>query len=109
MSGPDPKAGAGAATSGPSRRRLHPLRWVGAAVLVLLAAIGVFIAVFQWNWLRGPIADYASGRLHRKVTIAGDLSGDVWTWTPWMTARGISVAEPGWAGPGPMAVLPSLT
>jgi uncharacterized protein involved in outer membrane biogenesis len=76
---------------------------------LLLVALAILIAVFQWNWLRGPIDDYASARLQRRVVIHGDLTGQVWSWTPSLTARDVSVAQPAWLGTGQMATLPRLT
>jgi hypothetical protein len=76
---------------------------------LLIAAVAIFVALFQWNWLRGPIDSYASQRLHRQVAIHGDLSGHVWSWTPSLTARDVTVLQPAWAGKGQMATLPSLT
>ena len=86
-----------------------PLRWLGAILALLIAAVGVFAALFQWNWLRGPIDGYASARLNRQVTIHGDLTARIWSWTPTATGRDVTVAQPPWAGKGQMATLPSLT
>ncbi|HZZ88436.1 MAG TPA: AsmA family protein [Caulobacteraceae bacterium] len=85
------------------------MRWAGAVLAILVVAIAIFLLLFRWNWLRGPIDDYASARLHRSVAIHGDLSGHVLTWTPSLTARDVTVAQPAWAGRGPMATLPRLT
>ncbi|HUZ11444.1 MAG TPA: AsmA family protein [Caulobacteraceae bacterium] len=81
----------------------------GAILGLVVLAIVILALVFQWNWLRGPISSWASGRLHRQVRIAGDLSVHPWSWTPTATATDITVAEPAWAGKGSMARLPSLT
>ena len=43
---------------------------IAAAVLVALALVIVF---FPWNVLRGPAASYFGHKLHREVTINGDL------------------------------------
>jgi uncharacterized protein involved in outer membrane biogenesis len=86
-----------------------PLRWLGAALVLLIVAVAIFVSLFQWNWLRGPIDTYASERLQRRVAIHGDLSGHVWSWTPSLTARDVTVSQPAWAGKGEMANLPSLT
>jgi uncharacterized protein involved in outer membrane biogenesis len=86
-----------------------PLRWVGAIVVLLLVAVAIFVSVFQWNWLRGPIGGYASDRLQRHVVIHGDLTAHVWSWNPSLTGRGVTVSQPAWAGKGQMASLPSLT
>jgi uncharacterized protein involved in outer membrane biogenesis len=76
---------------------------------VLVLAVTILIVLFQWNWLRGPIGAYATARLHRPVSLHGDLSGRLLTWTPSLTGRDITVSQPAWAGPGPMATLPKLT
>jgi len=100
-------------TSGAAPRRWRdipaPLRWLGAILTLLLIAIAIFVSVFQWNWLRGPLDGYLSARMHRQVTIHGNLSAHIWSWTPSATAEDITVAEPKWAGAGPMATLPRLT
>ncbi|HLY79906.1 MAG TPA: AsmA family protein, partial [Caulobacteraceae bacterium] len=77
-----------------------PLRWLGAALVLLIVAVAIFVSLFQWNWLRGPIDTYASERLQRRVAIHGDLSGHVWSWTPSLTARDVTVSQPAWAGKG---------
>lgn len=85
------------------------MRWLVCALALIVIAVAVFLAVFRWNWLRGPIDAYVSGRMHRQVVIHGDLSAHIWTWTPSATANDITVAEPAWAGRAPMATLPRLT
>jgi hypothetical protein len=86
-----------------------PLRWLGATVSLLVIAIALFVALFQWNWLRGPIDHYASARLNRPVAIHGNLHGHLWSWTPSLSAENVTVAQPAWAGKGDMATLPRLT
>lgn len=41
----------------PPPRRFRPF-WIGVAIFVALLV--AFIAVFDWNWLRGPLARYYS-------------------------------------------------
>lgn len=77
----------------------------GALLLVLVA----FIVLFQWNWLRAPLARAMSDQLHRPVAITGDLDVHPWSWTPRVTINGLVIGEPGWAGAGPMATVPRLT
>jgi len=86
-----------------------PIRWLGVIILLLVAAAAIFLWLFQWNWLRGPIDNYASRKLQRQVVIHGDLTAHILTWTPNMTGRNVTVAQPAWAGAGQMATLPSLT
>ena len=69
-------------------------RWVVASVL----AHAVLVAVWDWNWFRGPVERMASARLHRQVTISGDLNVNLWSWQPSATVDGISIANPAWAG-----------
>ncbi|HEY3797545.1 MAG TPA: AsmA family protein [Caulobacteraceae bacterium] len=86
-----------------------PLRWLGGALATLALAVAVFLWLFQWNWLRGPIADYASARLARPVAIHGNLSAHIFSWTPSLTGEEVTVGQPAWAGGGDMATFPSLT
>lgn len=76
---------------------------------VLSIALVVFFMLFEWNWLRGPIGRYASGRLDREVRITGDLDVKLFSRTPRATADGITVKQPAWAGGGNMAELQRLT
>lgn len=88
---------------------LTPLRvWSALAALLVLAII-VFALLFQWNWLRAPLARYLSSRLGRPVTITGDLRVHPWSFDPWASVTGVTIGNPKWAGPGPMARLPRFT
>ena len=90
----------------PIRRRIPLAAAIGAAVVLALI---VLIVLFQWNWLRGPLAWAISGRLHRPVTIAGDLHVHPWSGAPWASVEGVTIGNPAWAGGGTMAKLPRLT
>jgi hypothetical protein len=104
---------AAVAAETPRRRRWRDVpvavRWVLGVLALIVAAVAIFIALFQWNWLRGPIDSYVSGKLNRPVVIHGDLSGKLLTWTPSLTARDLTVAQPAWVKGAPMATLPQLT
>ena len=79
----------------PRRRGLA----TGAGVLLTLALSGaILVAIWDWNWVRGPVAAIASAQIHRKVTISGDLRIRLWSWQPSATADGVRVANPAWAG-----------
>jgi uncharacterized protein involved in outer membrane biogenesis len=84
-------------------------RWGAALTALLVLAVVVFLMVFQWNWLRGPIGSYASAKLDRTVMIHGDLKVHLLTWTPTARAGAVTVAQPSWAGRGQMTTLPRLT
>ncbi|MGR4866901.1 AsmA family protein [Caulobacter sp. LARHSG274] len=64
---------------------------------VLFAAIILFLLVFDWNWLRGPVSRLASARLNRQVVIAGDLRVHPWSLSPKAEALDVRIAQPAWA------------
>ncbi len=69
---------------------------IGAA-LTLVAAIVIFLVVFDWNWLRGPIGRYASAQLQREVAITGNLRVRPWSFSPKAEAFGVRIGQPAWA------------
>nr|WP_255501123.1 AsmA family protein [Caulobacter sp. RHG1] len=69
---------------------------IGSA-LALVAAIIIFLVIFDWNWLRGPIGRFASAQLQREVVIAGDLRVHPWSFSPKVEAYGIRIGQPAWA------------
>ena len=79
----------------PSKRALS---WTGAILAVFAIGIAILIALWDWNWFRGPIERLASARLHRQVTITGDLNADLWSWQPSATIDGVHIVNPTWAG-----------
>lgn len=64
---------------------------------LIAVAIVILIAVWDWNWFRGPLARFASAKMHREVTISGDLDVHLWSWQPSATVDGIHIANPAWA------------
>lgn len=57
----------------------------------------IFLVIFDWNWLRGPLGRFASAQLQREVVIAGDLRVHPWSFAPKVEAYGIRVGQPAWA------------
>jgi uncharacterized protein involved in outer membrane biogenesis len=91
-------------------RHVSPcVRWGAAIGATLLLAVIVFILLFQWNWLRGPLAREISGRIHRPVSITGNLEVHPWSWSPSATVNGLVIGNAPWAGPAPLASFPRLT
>jgi uncharacterized protein involved in outer membrane biogenesis len=72
-------------------------------------AIAIFLLLFQWNWLRGPLAGAISARIHRPVKITGDLDVKLRSWAPTATLNGLVIGNPAWARPKPFATLTRLT
>jgi uncharacterized protein involved in outer membrane biogenesis len=70
-----------------------------AAGLFVFAVI-LLLALFDWNWMRGPIGAAASARLGRTVVIAGDLDVHPWSLTPRADAHLVRVAQPDWVEVG---------
>jgi uncharacterized protein involved in outer membrane biogenesis len=91
------------------RSRRRKLAWIAAVftVLTLLAALAA--AIWDWNWLRGPLARTLAARTHRAVTITGDLRVHPWSWRPSASVDGVRIGAPAWAGPGDLANLPRIS
>jgi AsmA family protein len=71
----------------------------GAAlgVLILVAALVLFLSLFDWNWLRGPIGRWASAQYDREIALNGDLDVKLFSWTPSVTVNQLTVGGPSWA------------
>ena len=81
----------------------------GAAFALVALGIAVFLMLFDWDWLRGPIGRYASARTGRDVRIEGHLRVHLLTWTPTVRVGGLRIGNPAWAGPGDTAQVRQLT
>lgn len=80
----------------PSRKAMT---WTGAILGLLVIAVAILIAIWDWNWFRGPLARVASARMHREVTIDGDLKVHPFSWQPSATVDGVHIANPAWTTP----------
>ena len=70
-------------------------KWALSALGLLVATIIVFVAVFDWNWLRAPLIEQASNRTGRTIHV-GDLHGQ-WSLVPTVTMRDVHVGNADWA------------
>ena len=70
----------------------------GATVL----ALALFLALFDWNALRGPVERYASQGMRRAVGI-GHLDVRLRGLTPMVVLTEVSLGNPDWMGAQPMA------
>ena len=82
--------------------------WVMASLLGLLLLLVLVLAFMDWNALRGPISRAASRRLHRAVSIEGNLDVHVFSWTPSVDVQGLRIGNPSWVGKPYMAQFPRL-
>ena len=64
------------------------------SVVLLVAAVILFLLIFDWNWFRPPLARIASDRLNREVAIKGDLDVHPWSLSPSAEVHGITIAQP---------------
>ncbi|MDP3489522.1 MAG: AsmA family protein [Phenylobacterium sp.] len=83
--------------------------WSGGVVGAVILALGLFLLLFDWNLLRGPIGAFASARLGREVVLAGDLEAKPWSLRPQATVNGLSIGDPEWAGDGKTLEIERLT
>lgn len=84
------------------------VQWLGLAFAVFVAAVLVFCALFDWDWVRGPVARFASDATGRRVRIDGHLRVHLLTWTPTATVGGLKISQPAWNGSGDMAQIDQL-
>ena len=78
----------------------HPGRTeaiAGGATLAMIGLIVILLMLFQWNWLRGPIGDWASNRFNREIELNGDLDVKLFSWTPSAHIRDLRIGGPDWA------------
>ncbi len=78
----------------------HPGRAEKAAAsvtLLLVAAVVIFLMLFDWNWLRGPIGRWASQKYDREVALRGDLDVNLFSWTPSVVVNDLKFGGPTWA------------
>lgn len=78
----------------------HPGRMekvVGGVFLLLAIAIVVFLLLFEWNWLRGPIGRYASAKYDRQIAIHGNLDVNLFSLTPSVEINDLQFGGPDWA------------
>lgn len=81
------------------------VNWLLAICTVVLIGTAIFLAWFNWDRLRGPIARYASEQTGREVRIDGHLHVHLFSLNPWATVEGLKVGNPAWAGPGRTAAI----
>jgi len=73
--------------------------WV---LLGIAALVAVFVALFNWNWLRGPISTYMSAKFGRPFIINGDLRGE-FSLKPQLSADYVTLGNPTWSSDPIMA------
>ncbi|KAK0351623.1 hypothetical protein LTR94_024237 [Friedmanniomyces endolithicus] len=72
-------------------------KWALGLVLVLILLVILFLALFDWNMLRGPIGRWASAKYDREIALQGDLDVNLFSWTPSAVVRDLKIGGPDWA------------
>lgn len=96
------------------------LAWIVVVVLVLCAAIAVFVATFDWNRARPWVDDKVSQAIGRPFAINGDLrvgwqhsaGQHGWrAWVPWprFSAYDVTIGNPAWAASQTFAKLDRIS
>ena len=72
-------------------------------ILIAFAAVAtIVVALFDWNWLRGPTASYLSAKFGRPVTIHGNLRGE-FSLKPLLIIDDVTLANASWGSDATMA------
>jgi uncharacterized protein involved in outer membrane biogenesis len=82
-----------------SARREFRKGWI---LLALAAGIAALVALFDWNWLRSPLAHYLSAKTGRTVSIDGDLKVELAA-KPRLIVHAVSFGNASWSADGVMA------
>lgn len=69
--------------------------WIVASLATIAVAIAIFVMVFDWNWVRAPLARLLSDRVQRELAISGSFQGQ-WSMTPRLVAEDIHLANAEW-------------
>ena len=77
-------------------------------MLTLLLLIAVAVWVFDWNWLRGPIARKVTQKTGRVLIISGDFSVKLGWPNAHLRAGNVSFANPPWAKAGQMITVENI-
>jgi uncharacterized protein involved in outer membrane biogenesis len=65
-------------------------------IALIVVAVVLFLALYNWDLFRPPLARLLSARLHRPVRIEGHLRVHLFSWTPSATVEGLQIGDPDW-------------
>lgn len=92
------------------------LVWTGVTLLVVLAALVIVVATFDWNRVKPTLNEKVSAALHRPFAIKGNLAvlwqrepdqGGWRAWLPWphFVAEDLTLGNPDWSKTPQMVTL----
>ena len=73
------------------------LKWTAGLLLAPVVLAALYIAIFGWNWLRGPIERMTLAQTGRELVIGGDLKLKFGWPLPRIRAGAVTFANPAWA------------
>src|SRR3989304_2559661 len=73
------------------------LKWTAGLFLAPVLLSVLLIAIFGWNWLRGPIERITLDKTGRQLAISGDLELKLGWPLPRIRAGEVTFANPAWA------------
>ena len=82
------------------------LKWLGILLAVLILAVVVLIAVFDWDWVKNFIAQKGSELTGRQLSI-DKLEVD-WSWRPLVRVEGIRFENAAWSAEPDMVAIQRL-
>jgi len=91
----------------PARRRWRPGRRTLEIVALCVALLLLLIALWDWNWFKGPAERALSSATGRAFHIDGDLDVDLGR-TITVSADGLRLANPAWSQQAEMATVERL-
>lgn len=75
----------------------NSLKFVGGLLLGLALPIAILVAVFDWNWLRGPLETVVLKKTGRQLVITGDLKVNLGWPLAHVDIAQVAFANPAWA------------
>ena len=76
---------------------VRPLAWTAGILLTPVALAMIFIALFGWNWLRGPIQNMTTEKTGRVLAINGALQVKFGWPNASIHGESVTFANPSWA------------
>lgn len=73
------------------------IKWTATLLAAFVVLMVLFIAIFGWNWLRGPIERMTLEKTGRALVIGGDLKISFGWPLPRIQAGMVTFANPAWA------------
>jgi AsmA protein len=71
--------------------------WTAGLIFAPVLLLVLFISIFGWNWLRGPVERMTLEKTGRELVIGGDLKLKLGWPLPRIHADAVTFANPAWA------------